>query len=88
MAVADGNGLPLATTVHSASPAEVKLAPTVFRSIPSKRRPRRYKRRWKIERVFAWLGNFRRVVVRWEYKVQNFRGFVALGCIVMLLRNL
>jgi transposase len=25
---------------------------------------RRYKRRWKIERLFAWLGNFRRLVVR------------------------
>ena len=25
---------------------------------------RRYKRRWKIERLFAWLGNFRRLVFR------------------------
>ncbi len=28
---------------------------------------RRYKRRWKIERLFAWLQNFRRLVVRYEY---------------------
>src|ERR1700686_2971574 len=28
---------------------------------------RRYRRRWKIERLFAWLHNFRRVVIRWEY---------------------
>ena len=27
---------------------------------------RRYKRRWKIERLFAWLQNFRRLVVRYE----------------------
>src|SRR5208282_4781811 len=27
---------------------------------------RRYRRRWKIERLFAWLHNFRRVVIRWE----------------------
>ncbi|HEX3036984.1 MAG TPA: transposase [Thermodesulfobacteriota bacterium] len=27
---------------------------------------RRYKRRWKVERVFAWLQNFRRVLVRYE----------------------
>ncbi len=27
---------------------------------------RRYRRRWKIERLFAWLGNFRRLVVRYE----------------------
>ena len=28
------------------------------------RQLRRYKRRWKIERLFAWLGNFRRIIVR------------------------
>ena len=27
------------------------------------RKLRRYKRRWKVERTFAWLGNFRRLVV-------------------------
>ena len=32
------------------------------------RKLRRYKRRWKIERLFAWLQNFRRLVVRYEYK--------------------
>jgi transposase len=25
---------------------------------------RRYRQRWKIERTFAWLSNFRRLVVR------------------------
>jgi transposase len=35
------------------------------------RKLRRYKRRWKIERLFAWLHNFRRVVVRYERRVQN-----------------
>ena len=35
------------------------------------RKSRRYKRRWKIERLFAWLHNFRRVVVRYERRVQN-----------------
>lgn len=28
------------------------------------RRMHRYRRRWKIERLFAWLQNFRRLVVR------------------------
>ena len=37
------------------------------------RKLRRYKRRWKIERLFAWLQNFRRLVVRYEYKDENFR---------------
>jgi transposase len=51
------------------------------------RKLRRYKRRWKIERLFAWLSNFRRLVVRYEYKADNFLGMVQLGCIVILLRK-
>lgn len=49
---------------------------------------RRYRRRWKIERLFAWLQNFRRLVTRWEYRPENYFGFVQLGCIVILLRYL
>lgn len=49
---------------------------------------RRYHRRWRIERLFAWLQNFRRVVTRYEYHADNFLGFVQLGCIVILLRHL
>jgi transposase len=52
------------------------------------RKLRRYKRRWKIERLFAWLGNFRRLVVRYERRAENYLGFVHLGCIVILLRCL
>jgi transposase len=53
-----------------------------------RRKLRRYKRRWKIERLFAWLGNFRRLVVRYERRAENYLGFVQLGCIVILLRYL
>jgi transposase len=49
---------------------------------------RRCRRRWKVERLFAWLQNFRRLVTRWEYHADNFLGFVQLGCIVILLRHL
>jgi transposase len=48
---------------------------------------RRYCRRWKIERLFAWLYNFRRIVTRYEHDVLNYLGFVQLGCIVILLRR-
>jgi transposase len=51
------------------------------------RKLRRYKRRWKIERLFAWLQNFRRIVVRYEYHAENYLGFVQLACMVILLRN-
>lgn len=46
---------------------------------------RRYKRRWKVERLCAWLQNFRRVLVRHEYHAENYLGFVHLGCILILL---
>lgn len=52
------------------------------------RKLRRYKRRWKIERFFAWLFNFRRTVVRYEYKEDNFLAFILLACIKILLRYL
>ncbi len=47
---------------------------------------RRYRRRWKVERFFAWLHNYRRLTVRWEYHAANFLGFLKLGCIMILLR--
>jgi transposase len=52
------------------------------------RRLRRYKRRWKVERLFAWLQNFRRIQTRWEHKLQNYTAFVHLACIIILLRRI
>ena len=49
---------------------------------------RRYRRRWRVERLFAWLHHFRRLVIRWEYRVENFFGMVCLGCMQILLRYL
>jgi len=48
---------------------------------------RRYKRRWGVERLFAWLQNYRRVLVRHEYYALNFLGFVELACVLILLRQ-
>ena len=52
------------------------------------RKLRRYKRRWKVERLFAWLKRWRRLSTRWEHKAENFLGLVHVGCIVLLLRKL
>ena len=135
MAVADGNGLPVAIHIASASPHEVTLVEdTISKCIVTDENParligdkaydsdqldarlaiehgieliaphrlsgwrkrpktqdgrvlRRYKRRWKIERLFAWLQNFRRVLVRYDYYSQNYLGFVQLGCMLILLRR-
>lgn len=47
---------------------------------------RRYRRRWKVERLNAWLQNSRRVLVRHDYYLENYTGFVHLACILILLR--
>jgi transposase len=49
---------------------------------------RRYRRRWKVERLFAWLHNYRRIVVRWERHPENFLAMVHLASAIILLRHL
>ena len=46
------------------------------------------KKRWPIERLFAWLQNFRRLVTRYEYHLLNFEGLLFLGCIMIYLRHI
>ena len=49
---------------------------------------RRARRRWRVERLFAWLQNFRRLVTRWERRAENYLGMIHLGCLKILLRYL
>ncbi len=42
----------------------------------------------KIERLFARLGAYRRLVTRWEFHVHNFLCMVQLACAMLLLRHL
>jgi transposase len=48
---------------------------------------RRYKRRWKIERLFAWLNKFKRVLTRWDRCAERYTGFVHLAFSMILLRR-
>ena len=48
---------------------------------------RRFKRRWKVERLNAWLLNARRVVVRYDRDLAHYYGFVRLAGIRMLMRR-
>jgi transposase len=48
---------------------------------------RRYKRRWKIERLFAWLNKFKRVLTRWDRCSERYTGFVHLAFSMILLRR-
>lgn len=131
MALADGNGLPIAISIESGSRHDVALVDQTLdeaflKYLPSRliadkafdaaplekrlleernveliapkrkttatrktdgRKMRRYKRRWKVERLFAWLKRFRRIGTRYERKSQNFLGFLQLGCILLLTRH-
>jgi len=49
---------------------------------------RRFRRRWKVERFFAWLHNYRRLVTRWEYHANNFLAMIQLACALILLKRL
>ena len=52
------------------------------------RRLRRYKRRWIVERTFAWMHSYRRVVTRFERNVNLYDGFVHLACAFIALNRL
>ncbi len=49
---------------------------------------RRYKRRYVVERTFAWVQSFRRVATRYEYLVDLYDGFVSLACAFIALSKL
>jgi len=55
--------------------------------MPDKRKLRRYRRRWIVERTISWLHNFRRTVVRWELHAHLFKAFVQPAAIVILLNK-
>ncbi len=52
------------------------------------RKLRLYRKRWAVERLFAWLQWFRRLVTRYEFHAENFLGMVRLGCMKIMLRYL
>jgi transposase len=139
MVVVDGQGIPIGSTLASASPAEVKLAEQTLETVKvprkgrgrPKKRPvrligdkaydsdplrkrckelkidlivphrknrkkskkqdgrklRRYRKRWKVERTFSWISNFRRLVVRYERLVAVYQGFFHLAIIMIVLNR-
>lgn len=71
--------------------------------IPPKRRPAKwrakrgrpvvarkedYRQRYIVERSFAWLGNFRRLLIRWESLFAVYRGFFAVAVMLVCVRRL
>jgi transposase len=71
--------------------------------IPTKRRPltwrakrgrpdiarkEEYRLRYTVERSFAWLGNYRRLLIRWEYLFTVYRSFFAFAAMVLGIKRL
>jgi transposase len=46
-----------------------------------------YRERWRVERTFAWLGTFRRVLVRHERQAGLYAALVLLAAIILCLRR-
>jgi putative transposase len=42
--------------------------------------PRYRARRWVCERTHSWMNRFRRLLIRWEKKAQNFLGLLHFAC--------
>jgi transposase len=70
--------------------------------IPPKRRPKTwkakqgrpvvarkddYRLRYTVERSFAWSGNFRRLLVRWEHQSSVYQGFFTVAVLLICLRR-
>jgi transposase len=45
-------------------------------------------RRWVVEVGHSWFNRFRRLLVRWEKKAENYLGFVHLAAVLIIYRKL
>ena len=50
---------------------------------------KRYKpKRWVVERSASWLNRFRRLLIRWEKKAENYLALVQLACSLTVYRRI
>jgi putative transposase len=42
--------------------------------------PKYRARRWVCERTHSWMNRFRRILVRWEKKAENYEAMLHLAC--------
>lgn len=51
-----------------------------------KRDARKKARRWVVERSHSWLNRFRRILIRWEKKVENYLAMLHFACAIITYR--
>lgn len=44
-------------------------------------------RRWVVERTHSWMNRFRRLLIRWEKKVENYLAFNHFVCAIIAFRG-
>jgi putative transposase len=44
-------------------------------------------RRWVVERTHSWMNRFRRILIRWEKKAQNYIAFLHFACALIAFRT-
>jgi putative transposase len=42
--------------------------------------PKYRARRWVVERTHSWMNRFRRLLIRWEKRIENYVGMLHLAC--------
>lgn len=43
-------------------------------------------RRWVVERTHSWMNRFRRILIRWEKKSENYLALVHMVCAIITFR--
>jgi transposase len=43
-------------------------------------------RRWVVERTHSWMNRFRRLLIRWEKKPENYLAMIHLACACIVVR--
>lgn len=44
-------------------------------------------RRWVVERTHSWMNRFRRILVRWDNKPENYLAFLHFACALIAFRS-
>lgn len=44
--------------------------------------------RWVVERTHSWLNRFRRILIRWEKRADNFLGMLQFACLIIVLKKI
>ena len=51
-----------------------------------KRNARFKARRWVVERTHSWMNRFRRILIRWEKKAENYLALLHFACAIITYR--